>query len=277
MYIAEIHGKLSRGQENKEDILTSNVFSFFKYTPRDIFLFEFIHDLGLSITKKDATQAKFVFWPSYEDHTEPDLVLIIGEYYLLFEAKYLSGFGEEMETIKHQLVREIEGGMRDAKNQGKEFRLIAITAHYYYHPDLFFGVPDRFKDKLIWVNWQRIALLISLILHRQANLSSEVIQFAEDLYTLLVRKRLRNFEGVNVLCNQSTNLHPIGSVFFQAETAKYRGDYLGFTNAITIISKLQPIRGNLFIDDSRSLFINLIDVDQNIQNIGENIFLERRY
>ena len=34
MYLAEIHGKLSMENENKEDILTSNVFSFFKYANR---------------------------------------------------------------------------------------------------------------------------------------------------------------------------------------------------------------------------------------------------
>ena len=52
MYLAEIHGKLSRKQENQEDILTSNVFSFFKYAPRNIFLSAFIQNLGLNVSLK---------------------------------------------------------------------------------------------------------------------------------------------------------------------------------------------------------------------------------
>jgi len=38
MYLAEICGKLSSKVEGIEDILTSNVFSFFKYSKRTIFL-----------------------------------------------------------------------------------------------------------------------------------------------------------------------------------------------------------------------------------------------
>jgi hypothetical protein len=38
MYIAELKGKLSLTDERKEDILTSNVFSFFKYSTRKVFL-----------------------------------------------------------------------------------------------------------------------------------------------------------------------------------------------------------------------------------------------
>ena len=82
MYIAELHGKLSRDNENKEDILTSNVFSFFKYAPRDIFLYRFVTGvLGLDITKEEARDAEFRFWPSYEDHTEPDVVMKLSAKY----------------------------------------------------------------------------------------------------------------------------------------------------------------------------------------------------
>src|SRR6185503_15550538 len=105
MYLAEIHGKLSRDNENKEDILASNVFSFFKYANRKIFLFALIRMLGLHISELDAAQAEFRFWPTFEDNTEPDLVLLIGKYYLLFEAKYRSGFGKETLNRKHQIAR----------------------------------------------------------------------------------------------------------------------------------------------------------------------------
>jgi hypothetical protein len=72
-----------------EDILTSNVFSFFKYARRDIFLKPYLENvLGIPFTAEDLRETDFVFWPSYDDGTQPDLVMITGSYYLLFEAKY---------------------------------------------------------------------------------------------------------------------------------------------------------------------------------------------
>jgi hypothetical protein len=78
MYLAELHGKLSRGVERKEDILTSNVFSFFKYSRRDVFLKKYLEKLlGLHCSIEDLKSAEFVFWPTYDDSTEPDLVILI--------------------------------------------------------------------------------------------------------------------------------------------------------------------------------------------------------
>src|SRR5271157_4611599 len=121
MYLAEIHGKLSRQTENQEDILTSNVFSFFKYSDRKNFLYGFVQSLGLGISINDALNAEFLFWPRYEDNTEPDLVIIMGDFYLLVEAKYHSGFGQETQSKEHQLVREIEGGIIESKKLEKKF------------------------------------------------------------------------------------------------------------------------------------------------------------
>jgi len=45
MYLAELHGKLSQRIERMEDILTSNVFSFFKYSTREIFLKGYLNEL----------------------------------------------------------------------------------------------------------------------------------------------------------------------------------------------------------------------------------------
>jgi hypothetical protein len=100
MYLAELHGKLSNNNENKEDILTSNVFSFFKYTNRDTFLYPLLLDLKLEISLEDAHEAEFIFWPCFPDSTQPDLVILVGNYYLLFEAKYHSGFGQASETLE---------------------------------------------------------------------------------------------------------------------------------------------------------------------------------
>ena len=157
MYTAELRGKLSRDQENKEDLLTSNVFSFLKYTPRDIFLYEYLNYLGIPVTKKDAYGAKFLFWPTYDNHTEPDVVIIVGEYYLLFEAKLYSGFGEETDLTADQLSRELDGGLAEAKNINKEFRLIAITADHIRPEDSFLALPGGYQNHLLWTSWQDFA------------------------------------------------------------------------------------------------------------------------
>ena len=80
MYIAEIRGKFSEEGQNKEDVLTSNVFSFFKYADRKIYLKHFLEklDIDLQLSDKDAANAVFEFWPRYDDRTEPDVISMWG-------------------------------------------------------------------------------------------------------------------------------------------------------------------------------------------------------
>ena len=106
MYLAELHGKLPRENENKEDILTSNVLSFFKYSDRITFLFPLLCDLRLDVFQEDAQEAKFYYWSSFPDGTQPNLLILVGKYYLLFEAKYHSGFGQATDLIEHQLTKQ---------------------------------------------------------------------------------------------------------------------------------------------------------------------------
>lgn len=241
MYLAELHGKLSRDNENKEDILTSNVFSFLKYADRKIFLYEFIKQLGLEISEADAANAEFEFWPTFEDKTEPDLVLIIGKYYLLFEAKYYSGFGQETYDKKHQIVREIEGGKYAAQNLKKEFKIIAVTAHYSERSEIRKDVPTDYLDDLILTNWQTIAFMIYQQVEGNKSITPENKLFANDLYELLVRKKLRNFEGTKVLSTIPKALsEKVDTVFFEAKTASYRGSFFGFGNALPDRKLIQP-------------------------------------
>jgi len=71
MYIAELRGKLSQRIERMEDILTSNVFSFFKYSTREIFLKGYLNKLKIYVSDQEAIEAEFIFWPHFEDNTEP--------------------------------------------------------------------------------------------------------------------------------------------------------------------------------------------------------------
>jgi len=276
MYLAELRGKLTKDQENREDILTSNVFSFFKYAPRQIFLAAFMQSLGLKVSNEEAEKAEFHFWPRYEDNTEPDLVIILGSYYLLFEAKYFSGFGEETIELKHQLIREIDGGLSEAKNLNKEFHIVAITAHYYYDPSIFSDVPEQYTKKLIWVNWQEISFLLKQVLEVNKQLSPEIFDFATDLYALLVKKRLRSFEGISTYQSFHGSLVSMDNVFFQAETAQYRGDFLGFVLTLSTVQKQnRQIPGPIFYSPVRLFFRSLNSTGRMSLTDNHEIFLHR--
>lgn len=275
MYLAEIRGKLSSQQENQEDILTSNVFSFFKYANRKIFLVGLIALIGLEISADEAIQAEFRFWPSFEDHTEPDLVLIVGKYYLLFEAKYHSGFGKETQDKKHQVVREIIGGKTEAKNLGKSFKIVAVTAHYSDKLEFRQAIPKENLKDLIWINWQSIALMVYQLVEKNPSLPAETRLFANDLYELLVRKKLRNFEGLKVLSILPKALQPkIGNIYFEAKTASYRGAFLGFTTTLPDPGLPRLSSTTLFLNPKKNFFEKL-KRDGNSIHPTETIFFKR--
>lgn len=244
MYLAEIHGKLSEENENKEDILTSNVFSFFKYTNRGAFFYPLLRLLGLDVSVEDCKQAEFIFWPTYPDGTQPDLVILVGRYYLLVEDKYLSGFGEEIPKLKHQLEGEIKGGVVEASSLGREFKILIITADFYRPPEIFNGIPDYFIKDARWINWQKIAFLIYKILKIATNLPPETRLFASDLYDLFIKKNLRNYEGINAL--PDIHVSSYAQIFFSAKTAQYRGDFIGFINTLEGYTPIAKLRTNIF-------------------------------
>ena len=57
MYLAELRGKLSSSQERSEDILTSNVFCFFKYAERSVYLKRFLSLVGVGLTDEELERA----------------------------------------------------------------------------------------------------------------------------------------------------------------------------------------------------------------------------
>lgn len=269
MYIAELHGKLSRDHENREDLLTSNVFSFLKYAPRDIFLFEYINLLGIPVTKEDTHSAKFLFWTTYNDLTEPDVVIIIGDYYLLFEAKLYSGFGEETKNTSAQIVRELKGGLAESKNIGKEFRMIAITADHFQRPEIFQDIQNELQQYLLWTNWQRFAFLLSSILESRTDLSMETRLFGSDLYSLLDKKHLRKYEGLNALSLKNYRFKFVTSIYFSKETAKYRGDFIGFSTTFPKKAGIRAADEILYYDSNRP-FYSYLQYTQRMKEIPQD-------
>ena len=257
MYLAELHGKLSSKIERMEDILTSNVFSFFKYSTREIFLKGYLNELGFEISAREAREAQFLFWPRFEENTEPDLVILIGDYYLLIEAKYFSEFGGETEKTKSQLIRELEGGKLEARNYGKQFKLIAITADYYYKKEKFQIIPPEFTHLFKWTNWQSVALFLESVLQSTHRITEQERGFVSDLCLLLDKKNLRGFQGFGILNAARSSIRAYPSVFFEPRTAKFRGDFIGFIEALSTDKKIKPTEGPVFLDRDKELFASL--------------------
>jgi len=270
MYLAELHGKLSSRVERMEDILTSNVFSFFKYSTRGIFLKNYLNKLGFNISDQEAEEAEFRFWPVFEDGTEPDLVIIVGNYYLLIEAKYFSGFSEGTTKDEHQLLREIRNGKLDAKNYNKEFKLIAITADYYFKEYKFEVIPQNFRPHFKWTNWQLVSLFLDNILNCNSNIKGPERVFALDLYNLLDKKHLRDFQKITYI---GSLLKRYISIFFDAKTAKLRGDFIGFVESLYLTERLKPVGKTVFFCSTKLIFKSLSKLEK-LRKVKSPIFFK---
>jgi len=280
MYLAELHGKLSSkfdkenhlslSIERMEDILTSNVFSFFKYSSRDIFLKDYLNKLGFQVSAKEAEEAEFRFWPKFEDGTEPDLVIIVGKYYILIEAKYSSGFGKKTETTDDQLMREIKGGQLEAKNYSKKFKLFTITADYYYKKDKFEVIPQKFRPHFKWTNWQSVSSFLDNILSSNPNIKGSERDFCLDLYNLLDKKHLRSFQSITY---KGPLLKDYGYIFFNAKTAKLRGDFIGFIESLFLVKGLKPVEKTVFFSSTKRIFKSLSKLEK-LKKVKSPIFFK---
>lgn len=230
----------------------------------------------MNIFHSEASKAEFHFWPAFDDHTEPDLVIIVGQYYLLFEAKYHSGFGQATGERKHQIAREVQGGKRQALNLGKEFKIIAVTAYYSDKPEIKRDIPPEYRGDLIWTNWQSIAFLVDQQVAKNPGLSSETRLFANDLYELLVRKKLRNFEGLKVLSALPPALRPKSeAIFFEAKTASHRGAFLGFTTVLADAKRIHSMPGSIFWLSERG-FLQVLSRYGKLTKPDETLFYEEK-
>ena len=259
MYLAELRGKLSSRVERMEDILTSNVFSFFKYSNRDIFLKGYLNELGFTVSDQEAKEAEFKFWRIFEDGTEPDLVIIVGDYYLLFEAKYFSEFSEGTKKDEHQLLREIRNGKLDAKNYNKEFNLIAVTADYYFKEYKFEVILRDFRSHFKWTNWQLVSSFLDNILSSNPNIKGPERDFCLDLYNILDKKHLRSFQSITY---NGPSLIDYSSIFFNARTAKLRGDFIGFVESLFLDKKMKSPEKALFFSSTRKIFLPLMKFER---------------
>jgi len=246
MYIAELKGKIPREFEFKEDILTSNVFSFFKYSTREIFLKALIDFLEITIGTTDLGNAEFIFWPKFEDGTEPDLLILIGGHYLLFEAKYTSGFGQETEFIQHQLEREYLQGCLQAKTLGLKFSFFAITNDLFENKEKYSDVPKFLWGKVKFINWQNVTSLIEKILSSKLALSVGDRMMAEDLYSLLLLKGLRIYEGFRHCKSLGSVSQPKNTIFYEVSNSISINRFKGYERSLVEFIEIKPPTSVLF-------------------------------
>lgn len=270
MYLAELRGKLSSRVERMEDVLTSNVFSFFKYSNRGIFLKKYLNKLGFNVSDREADEAEFRFWPIFEDGTEPDLLITVGNYYLLIEAKYFSEFSEGKEKSDSQLLREIKNGKLEASNYNKKFKLIAITADYYFKEYKFKAILPDFQVHFKWTNWQLVSSFLDNILSSNPNIKESERDFCLDLYNLLDKKHLRGFQSITY---DGPLLKDYSSIFFNAKTAKLRGDFIGFIDSLSLTKGLKPVGKTIFFSSTKRIFKSLSNLEK-LKQIKSPIFFK---
>jgi hypothetical protein len=224
------------------------------------------------VSKQEVKDAEFKFWPTYEDGTEPDLVILVGQYYLLFEAKFHSGFGKSQDIEKYQIQREISGGKLEANALGKHFIFIAITAHYSRQHFLEENQNLLNRD-FLWINWHQVSLFLQTVIDNEDSLDNESICFANDLYSLFQKKGLRKYAGVQVLA-PIKNIIPFSSfLYFDAKTAEHRGDYLGFITVLQIIPSLQAVP-QIFFFSNENPFSSIYKIEMEL-NVPNTIYFVR--
>ena len=211
MLQALLRGKLSREQENMEDILTSMVFGSMAYRPPEA--------LALPLLRRaidPTTQAllsywvgnaslDYEFWPWLQEQDcnrcQPDLLVRINgqqRTLVLVEAKYRSGKSSREDLLERpndQLAREWDNVEKLALREGRRPILLYVTADISIPIDEILESQAELARKrgatakILWVSWRHVVALAhqatgDLMLH--------------DLERVLRRLGLTFFEGVGL-------------------------------------------------------------------------------
>lgn len=187
MLMALLKGKLSREQENMEDILTSSVFGLLQYLPPEVALLPL---LRLARTPEgarpladlpDGTLAEYEFWPQWDKgggaSCEPDLVLRLAlpdgsRKLVLIEAKFHSAKSvgaehEERAPLNDQLAREWDNLTLYAREEGAGPLLVYLTAHMGCPSEAIEASRAEHRRKrggeatIAWLSWRHLGTLLT--------------------------------------------------------------------------------------------------------------------
>jgi len=220
MLQALLHGKLSREQENMEDILTSNVFGLLSYLPPAKGLLPFLAKAETLEGEKplarlaapgitehvQMAEEDVRFWPWLEDETcdpcEPDLLLTIRSpgipVMVLIEAKYRSGKSSEADEadveVTDQLGRQWDHLWPRAKKEKAQPLLLFVTAHAAMPRAAIRKSIGEYDDKrgpairrpmIAWLSWCWLPSLFE----------KQALRSLKDLAALARRLGFEMFEG----------------------------------------------------------------------------------
>lgn len=247
MIHALLYGKLSREQENMEDILTSNVFGLMRYLPFNQGVIPFLKKSVPFVGEcahlfeylSDDVDVEYEFWPRWSEPgcraCEPDLVLRIQAgarlCLICIEAKFRSGKssmtdseqGEHENNSGDQLVREWENLWRITKREKRhDAFLIYLTADYGkpiwdMNASASAAKDDRFGRSLYWLSWRHLTHLFPF------NTSSHVLN---DLNAMVNRMGFFFFEGIHA--------YPLPSYTWQFLMPKVEYSWVNGLEAITM-------------------------------------------
>ncbi len=192
MYLAALHGKVPTEYAKMEDFVTSNVFGFLKYADRARYLGPVLSRLGIKASPQELKEAEFEPWPLYDDSTEPDMILRVAGRYILFEAKWLSGFGQANDRHDEQVIRELRGGLAAATAEGLDFVFVAVTPDFQHETEVRCLIPDEYSGQVRWLRWGDIAALVAAELALE-DAPDRLI--AADFLAVMERYRLMPFRG----------------------------------------------------------------------------------
>ena len=136
--------------------------------------------------------------------------------------------------------------------------MIAITADYYYKERNFEILTSSHLRDFKWTNWQMVAGFLDKTLANAINIRKQDQDFALDLYTLLDKKSLRDFQGFGSLDEKGFNFNRPTFVFFEARTADFRGAFIGFTDSLLFDNQLTPSPDNVFWSGQKIRFSPLL-------------------
>lgn len=212
MLQAQLKGKLTRTEENLEDLLTSNVFGSIKYISPNEGLWP------LLISSEDSngeapvdlvhliSGAEYEFWPWIQEPCcegcEPDVVINVrlmnGEKIIVFvEAKYLSdksSLAGEGGAPKDQLAREWDNLKCRADREKATPILLYVTADVSYPKQSIEDSRQEYLRKrngdinVFWISWRKLPRLFM----------GKGLEILNDLVNVLKRQRLIFFEGITM-------------------------------------------------------------------------------
>ena len=222
MLEAQLHGKLTREQENLEDILTSNVFGSIKYVPFKKGLLPILrnteNDKGeYSLNDfKDIKDVTYEFWSKMNEKEcigcEPDVLIRATDTFgkkiiILVEAKYLSEKSSEANEKygpNDQLAKEWNNllSLSERENQDDTI-LLYITAHTCYPENEIMESLDDFKNwepgklspNIIWISWRKVANLFSNNKSDHIDCNNPILT---DIARVLLKQGLKFYDGITI-------------------------------------------------------------------------------